>query len=116
MESLEMDKSVRDVLAHVEFRFCRISSKTERIGMNIEDTLSSLKRKIDSINTKKIENATKLHGLEEEKIKLLQECQALGVDPAGLEKIVVDEETKLNSEIAKLESEIGQVYDSISKF
>jgi prefoldin subunit 5 len=84
--------------------------------MNIEDTLSSLKKKIDSINTKKIENATKLSGLEQEKETLLAECQKLGVDPANLEKIVVDEETKLNSEIAKLESEIGNVYDSISKF
>lgn len=84
--------------------------------MNIEDTLSSLKKKIDSINTKKIENATKLHSLEDEKSKLLQECQVLGVDPANLEKIVVDEETKLNSEIAKLESEITGVYDQLSKF
>jgi predicted nucleic acid-binding Zn-ribbon protein len=84
--------------------------------MNIEDTLSALKRKIDSINTKKIENQTKLHALEDEKAKLLQECQKLGVDPANLEKIVVDEEAKLNSEIAKLESEIGNVYGQLERF
>jgi predicted nucleic acid-binding Zn-ribbon protein len=84
--------------------------------MNIEDTLSSLKRKIDSINTKRIENATKLHSLEEEKANLLTECQKLGVDPANLEKIVVDEETKLNGEIAKLESEIGNVYGQLERF
>jgi len=84
--------------------------------MNIEDTLSSLKRKIDSINTKKIENQTKLHGLEEEKQNLLIECQKLGVDPAALESIVVDEETKLNNEIVKLESEIGTVYGQLSQF
>jgi hypothetical protein len=84
--------------------------------MNIEDTLSALKKKIDSINTKKIENQTKLHGLEEEKANLLAECQKLGVDPASLEKIVIEEEAKLNSEIVKLESEIGQVYEQLSKF
>jgi len=84
--------------------------------MNIEDTLSSLKKKIDLINTKKIENATKLHALEEEKAKLLQECRALGVDPTSLEKIVVDEETKLNNEIQTLQNEIGQVYEQLSKF
>lgn len=84
--------------------------------MNIEDTLSSLKRKIDSINTKKIENATKLQGLEQEKMKLLAECQVLGVDPAGLEKIVVDEEAKLNSEIQTLQNEIGQVYGQLDRY
>jgi hypothetical protein len=84
--------------------------------MNIEDTLSSLKRKIDLVNTKRIENQTKLHALEDEKAKLLQECQALGVDPANLEKIVIDEEAKLNSEIVKLESEITGVYEQLSKF
>lgn len=84
--------------------------------MSIEDTLSALKRKIDSINTKKIENATKLQGLEQEKASLLAECQKLGVDPAQLEQVVASEEAKLNSELAKLEAEIGQVYDNISKF
>lgn len=84
--------------------------------MSIEDTLSSLKRKIDSINTKKIENQTRLHSLEEEKQTLLKECQALGVDPAQLENIVVNEEAKLNSEIVKFEAEIGKVYDDISRF
>lgn len=84
--------------------------------MSIEDTLSSLKKKIDLINTKKIENATKLHSLEEEKAKLLQECQVLGVDPTNLEKIVVDEEAKLNIEIQMLQTEIGQVYEQLSKF
>jgi uncharacterized membrane protein YebE (DUF533 family) len=84
--------------------------------MNIEDTLSSLKRKIDSINTKKIENATKLQGLEQEKAALLAECQKLGVDPSQLEQIVTSEEAKLNSEVAKLELEINQTYEQLSKF
>jgi len=84
--------------------------------MSIEDTLSLLKRKIDSINTKRIENATKLHALEDEKTTLLLECQKLGVDPASLEKIVIEEEAKLNNEIAKLESEINQTYEQLSKF
>jgi len=84
--------------------------------MSIEDTLSSLKRKIDSVNTKRIENATKLHALEEEKANLLAECGKLGVDPAGLEKIVVDEEEKLNTEIQKLQNEIGQVYGQLERY
>jgi prefoldin subunit 5 len=84
--------------------------------MNIEDTLSSLKKKIDSINTKRIENQTKLHALEEEKTNLLIECQKLGVDPINLEKIATDEEAKLNSEIAKLESEIGTVYEQLERY
>jgi predicted nucleic acid-binding Zn-ribbon protein len=84
--------------------------------MNIEDTLSALKRKIDSINTKRIENATKLHTLEEEKATLVAECQKLGVDPANLEKIVVEEEAKLNSEITKLETDVAKVYEQINQF
>ena len=84
--------------------------------MNIEDTLSSLKKKIDLINNKRIENKTKLEGLEQEKVQLLQECQALGVDSSQLEQVVLDEEAKLVQEISKLESEIGVVYSQLEKF
>jgi prefoldin subunit 5 len=84
--------------------------------MNIEDTLSSLKRKIEQISNKKIENQTKLHALEEEKNTLLAECSKLGVDPAILESVVRDEEAKLNNEIEKLSSEITTVYDQIERF
>ena len=84
--------------------------------MNIEDTLSSLKKKIELVNNKKIENKTKLESLEQEKLKLLEECQALGVDPANLEKIVAEEESKLNSEIERFESEINEVYGQIERY
>lgn len=84
--------------------------------MSIEDTLSALKRKIDSIHTKKIENATKLQGLEQEKASLLAECQKLGVDPSQLEQVVANEEAKLNQEVTKLEVEINSVYGQLEKF
>lgn len=84
--------------------------------MNIEETLSSLKKKIDSINTKKIENATKLQALEQEKLKLLEECQKLGVDPAQLETIVINEETKLQEEINSFETQVAKVYGQITNF
>jgi predicted nucleic acid-binding Zn-ribbon protein len=84
--------------------------------MSIEDTLSSLKRKIELVNNKKIENQTKLQSLEDEKQKLLAECQLLGVDPQALERIVVEEETKLNIEVQKLEGEINTVYSQLEKF
>ena len=84
--------------------------------MSIEDTLSSLKRKIELVNNKKIENSTKLQSLEDEKQKLLSECQLLGVDPQALERIVIEEEAKLNIEVQKLEGEINTVYSQLEKF
>jgi predicted nucleic acid-binding Zn-ribbon protein len=84
--------------------------------MNIEETLSNLKHKIDSINTKRIENQTRLHSLEQEKLKLLEECQRLGVDPSQLETIVASEEAKLNEELSKFETQVGTVYNEINKF
>ena len=84
--------------------------------MSVEETLATLKKKIDTINTKKIENATKLHALEEEKNQLLSECQRLGVDPAKLDEIVLIEESKLSDELAKFEDEVGTIYGQLSKF
>jgi len=83
---------------------------------NIEETLSSLKRKIEAINTKRIENKTRLEALEQEKQNLLIECSKLGVDASQLGAIVVQEEAKLNQEIARFEVEVGNTYNELSKF
>ena len=84
--------------------------------MSIEETLSTLKRKIDTINTRRIENATRLQALEQEKVSLLAECQKLGVDPSQLEQVVISEEARLDGEVAKLEGEISGVYKQLEKF
>lgn len=83
---------------------------------NVEEMLSSLKRKIETINAKRIENQTRLQTLEQEKTKLLEECQKLGIDPSQLESIVASEEIKLQEEVNKFEGQVEIVYNEINKF
>lgn len=83
--------------------------------MSIEQDLLSLKTKSEKLNTLKIETATKLTSLEEEKARLLAECQVLGVDPAGIEQAVKDAEAQLQQEVATLTEQVNTVFDGLNK-
>lgn len=83
--------------------------------MSIEQDLLSLKSKGERLNTLRIENATKLQGLEQEKEKLLAEAQELGVAPDKIEEILLAEEAALQTEATKIGSELTRVLDEISR-
>lgn len=83
--------------------------------MSIEQDLLILKSKGEQLNTLKIQNATKLVALEEEKNKLLAEAQELGIDPTQIEIILSSEELALQAEISKLGEELTRILDAVSK-
>lgn len=82
--------------------------------MSLEQDLLSLKAKGEKLNTLRIENATKLQGLEAEKEKLLAEAQALGIVPDQIEIILAQEEAAIQAEAAKLNAELTRVLGEIS--
>ena len=82
--------------------------------MSLEQDLASLKAKGDKLNTLKIENATKLHGLEEEKEKLLAEAAALGIAPDKIEETLRGEEAALQAEVTKLTDELSKVLEQVN--
>jgi hypothetical protein len=82
----------------------------------IEERLSLLKRKKEDLQSQKIQTETRLHTLEEDKLKLLEECIALGVDPQNLEKEIQERELKLASELDLLGKEIELLYERLADF
>lgn len=82
--------------------------------MSIEQDLISLKSKGERLNTLRIENATKLQGLEQEKEKLLAEAQALGIDPSKIEDVLQAEEAAIQEEASKLNAELTRILGEIS--
>ena len=82
--------------------------------MSIEQDLASLKSKGERLHNLRIENKTKLEGLEQEKEKLLLEAQALGIDPTQIEIILAQEEKAIQAEAAKLNDELTRVLGEIS--
>jgi len=82
--------------------------------MSIEQDLLSLKSKGERLNTLRIENATKLQGLEQEKEKLLAEAQALGIAPEKIEETLKAEEAAIQAEVVKLNTELTRVLGEIS--
>ena len=82
--------------------------------MSIEQDLISLKSKGDKLNTLRIENKTKLEGLEQEKEVLLAEAKALGIDPAQIEETLRTEEAAIQAEAAKLNAELTRILGEIS--
>lgn len=82
--------------------------------MSIEQDLLSLKSKGERLNTLKIENATKLQGLEAEKEKLLLEAKELGLAPEAIEVTLKTEEAAIQAEAAKLNDELTRVLGEIS--
>jgi hypothetical protein len=83
--------------------------------MSIEQDLLSLKSKGERLNTLRIENATKLQGLEQEKETLLAEAKELGIAPDKIEEILLNEEAAIQTEATKIGSELARVLDEISR-
>lgn len=72
--------------------------------MSVEEQIIKLKKDIERVNTRKIEVAARMKALEEEKVKLLQECEALGVDPKSIQDVIQQTEQKIQQEIASINS------------
>lgn len=81
--------------------------------MSIENDLLSLKSKGEQLNTQKIQNATKLAALEEEKNKLLAEAQELGIDPQKIEEVLKQETEALQTDMNKVKEEQQRILDAI---
>ena len=81
--------------------------------MSIEQDLLNLKAKGEQLNTLKIQNATKLAALEEEKNKLLAEAQELGIDPTQIEIILQQEEAALKAEVTALQTQLDTTLNDI---
>lgn len=81
--------------------------------MSIEQDLLNLKTKSEKLNTLKIETSTRLSSLEAEKLKLLDECNQLGIDPASIEQTLIQEEAQLQKEVSEIEIKINGVLDAL---
>lgn len=77
--------------------------------MNVEDQLHALKKQIEQLNNQKIEIATNIKHLEESKIPLLAECEALGVDPSKLKEVLEQEKAELQRQIETTTRELTNV-------
>lgn len=82
--------------------------------MSIEQDLLALKSMGERLNTLRIENATKLQGLEQEKEKLLVEAQALGIAPDQVEEVLKREEAAVQAEATALNTELSKVLEQIN--
>ena len=82
--------------------------------MSIEQDLLALKSKGERLNTLRIENSTKLQGLEAEKEKLLAEAKELGIAPEAIEATLKSEEAAIQTEATKLNDELTRVLGEIS--
>ena len=83
--------------------------------MSLENDLLLLKAKGEQLNTAKIQNATKLAALEQEKEKLLLEAQELNIDPANIENVLRAEESNIQAEVSKLGEELNRILDEINR-
>jgi hypothetical protein len=82
--------------------------------MSIEQDLLALKSKGERLNTLRIENATKLQGLEQDKEKLLAEATALGIAPDQVEEVLKREEAAVQAEVTALDTELSKVLAQIN--
>ncbi len=76
--------------------------------MSIDDDIMSLKRELENIKIRKIQTDTKLKSLEEEKVKLLAECEALGVQPKGIEDAIKLQEDLIAAEVKSIREQLDQ--------
>lgn len=81
--------------------------------MSIEKQLVELKSKGEQLNTLRIQNSTKLKGLEDEKNKLLAEAAELGIAPDKIEEVLKQEETALQAEIDGLTARLDKILNDI---
>jgi len=83
--------------------------------MSLENDLLALKSKGERLNTLRIENATKLQGLEAEKEKLLVEAQALGIAPDKIEETLRIEEAAIQAETTELDLQLTRILDEVAR-
>lgn len=75
--------------------------------MTVDQEILDLKRKLEDINTKRIQTATKLSALEEEKARLLEECKTLGVqDPKKIDEEIKAQELLLHNELTEIKAQL----------
>lgn len=82
--------------------------------MSVEQDLLNLKAKGEQLNTLKIQNATKLAALEEEKNKLLIEAEELGIIPDKIKETLESEELSIKIEVNKLTEDLNRILGEIS--
>jgi hypothetical protein len=78
--------------------------------VSLDRKISDLKKLIEDVKTERIRTSTKLKSLEDEKQALLIECQTLGVDPKRLAESIVEMETKLQTDLDDLQSQLDLYY------
>ena len=83
--------------------------------MSLEQQLLDLKAKGEKFNSLKIENQIKLQNLEQEKCKLLEECNQLGLQPDKIGETLASEEVALQKEMTELSTKINGILDELSK-
>ena len=76
--------------------------------MSVEQELATIKGKLDDLKTQKIESATRLKGLEEDKKQLLAECKELGVDPKDINKAIEAKEKEIKAMIETIKGSLEQ--------
>jgi hypothetical protein len=81
--------------------------------MSIENDLLNLKSKGEQLSTLKIQNATKLQTLNEEKEKLLLEAKELGIAPEAIEQTLKNEEAAIQAEVSALQEQLDKVLSDI---
>lgn len=82
--------------------------------MSLEQDLLTLKSKGERLNTLRIQNATTLKALEQEKEKLLAEAAALGIAPDQVEEVLKREEAAIQAEAAALDAELSSVLEQVN--
>lgn len=76
--------------------------------MSVDQEIQELKRKLEENNTKRIQTATKLSALEEEKVRLLDECKVLGVvDPKKIDEEIAAQEQAIANELAAIKESLS---------
>ena len=76
--------------------------------MSIDDEIVSIKRELETIKIRKIQTDTKLKSLEEEKTKLLADCEALGVPSKGIEDAIKLQEDLLAAEVKSIKEQLDK--------
>lgn len=79
--------------------------------MSVDQEIQDLKRKLEENNTKRIQTATKLSALEDEKNRLLEECKTLGVvDPKKIDEEILAQEQAIANELATIKAKLEGTY------
>jgi len=82
--------------------------------MGLDQQIQELKRKLDDLKTRKIQNETRLKSLEEEKQHLLKECEKLNTNPKKIADVIIEQERIVEAEMTKLQLELGRFNGNIN--